>query len=73
MIIPPPPQRIGWFCIGGNMDAKQFYNMTLLFKELIKELHAIREAVEPKSVDVDHIIDAINKKTQEDGKCPLIL
>ena len=55
------------------MDAKQFYNMTLLFKELIKELHAIREAVEPKSVDVDHIIDAINKKTQEDGKCPLIL
>lgn len=55
------------------MDAEKFYIMTGLFKELIKELHAIREAVELKDKDVDGIIDAINKKTQEDGKCPLIL
>ncbi len=30
------------------MDAKQFYNFTLLIKQLIEELHAIREALEIK-------------------------
>ena len=36
------------------MGAKQFYNFTLLIKQLIEELHAIREALEIKDERREH-------------------
>ncbi|MBQ6384721.1 MAG: hypothetical protein IJJ38_00940 [Lachnospiraceae bacterium] len=44
-----------------------------VLKDIKNELHAIRKAMEPEEVDIDTIIDAINKRTQKDGRSPLIL
>ena len=45
--------------------------MLVLLESIRDELHGIREAMELK--DVDEVIEAINDRTKEEGKCPLVL
>lgn len=47
--------------------------MLVMLESIRDELQGIREAMELKEVDADKLIEAINKKTKDTGKCPLVL
>ena len=54
-----------------DMDAEKLLALVEVLAGIRNELHGIREAMELK--DVDEVIKAINDRTKEEGKCPLVL
>lgn len=53
------------------MDAEKLLILIEVLAGIRSELHGIREAMELK--DVDEVIEAINDRTKEEGRCPLVL
>lgn len=67
-----PPVRVVFLCIERrDMDAEKLLILIEVLAGIRSELHGIREAMELK--DVDEVIEAINDRTKEEGRCPLVL